>query len=464
MSVSIEDLGHDQDYYILSNDDDLSQIHLSKGELSKNTDAIGKTADRLIDIAKNALVNKSPNFKMCASVAYGYTKRHFSHLDTNSNKIEESLSLLFRNKISAESLKEMKENNHDWYRLVMNNHMHHQIHASDAPLLDGVASLPIVGKAAAFSDLEKTVEDSEIIWKKEGAVQFITDHNLKLKDHYFAGASGILPGSASAPKVGNELSPFLKVPASNEHKVWVMTSMKHKGAICLGGDHVYLGLEDKEGNVSFFGQYSKNRKAPWYTFLKRYEVAVESPDRYAGLPLTNYYQTKREVSISKEQFNSLKMDLVNDLKNKNTNRRGSALTDNCAGYVASKLGKIGIDINAKRSVGSIIFRKFLEFLPKSISKPISGIFGILPKALKKALYYLPIPAIPLFITGLTFSIVSFFTNNKKATVDVSILDLIIRPWEFTCNHPHAVYEWQMEGDTPKKQEDLSILAPSLDPA
>jgi hypothetical protein len=462
MSTSVEDLGHDQDYYILPNDDDLSQIYLSKGELSKNTDAIDKTADRLIDIAKKALLNKSPDFKMYASVAYGYTKRHFAHLDTNSSKIEESLSLLFRNKISAEYLKEMKDNNHDWYRLVMSNHMHYQILASDAPLLDGVASLSIGGKASAFSDLEKTTEDNKIIWKKEGTIQFVTDQNLKLKDHYFAGASGILPGSPSAPKPGNELSPFLKVPASNEHKVWVMTSMKQKGAICLGGDHVYLGLEDKEGNVSFFGQYSKNRKAPWYTFLQRYEVAVESPDRYAGLPLTNYYQTKREVSISEEQYNALKMDLVNDLQNENTHRRGSALTDNCAGYVASKLGKIGIDIKAKRSVGSIFFRKCLEFLPKSISKPITGFLNLLPKTFKRALYYFPIPAIPLFITGLIFKIASLFTNNKKATVDVSILDLAMKPWEFTCNHPHAVYEWQMEGDAPKRQEDLSILAPSLD--
>jgi hypothetical protein len=130
----------------------------------------------------------------------------------------------------------------------------------------------------------------------------------------------------------------------------------------------------------------------------------------------------------------------------------SVMKGNCVSYVLKilRLG-LGLEVNAtmhglhvmlKAWVPNSWYRAFFNRFDPWYSKKSD--FA------KKGLYFLPFVYIPSFLLG----IAALFTrqNNYQEIRDFSFLDLIIRPWKLSCEHPLALH---------RKLDEVGDLIPKL---
>ena len=117
----------------------------------------------------------------------------------------------------------------------------------------------------------------------------------------------------------------------------------------------------------------------------------------------------------------------------------SVLKGNCVSYVL-KILRLGVGIEMDASMhGLHIMLKAL--LPHSVYRAFFERFhdwyGNRTSITKKALFFLPFIYIPSFFLG----VAALFTrqNNYQEMRDFSFLDLIIRPWKLSCEHPLALH-------------------------
>ena len=454
--ATLNQLAFQKKLYVLKGDEQ-SVEKISKKQVNTLGKEVQSTAETLYKLASEAFKKKSSDFKLLASISFDYTSRHLKKFDSEDSTHLKNLSLLFREKVTPSQLKELIATQKDgfdtstkaakdkfqWTQIVLENRLHYQYHAADVELSSDHLSLPVNGKLVNFADVEIEEKDGVKTFKLEGKEIFKTDEKGMFKDYHSHGASGILPGTALKPNSEHLHAPFLKKEPTGSHQVWVCTSFKSPDRPATMGDHTYLGLEDPEGNVNFYGQFGTNEKVSFHNAMRHFVVGVEAPDRYAGLPIVRNMNTQTVKPITKENFETLREQFEDDFKNDNL--QGSFLRHNCTNYAVERLGKIGIEIDAKMTNEEWLGRNFISILPKSLADKSISAYEKLPSLAKKVLHFV---LVPFYLAQLFCHVVlwptAYFTEKNKADSDISIFDAIFRPWNVYSNHPLKVYEWQRE--------------------
>lgn len=398
------------------------------------------TAKVLINLANRAFQSQDKSYRWLAAFAFDYSKKHLSEMKPKSDEYFESLTLIFNKTITTAELKRVHDT--DWMRIMQKNFIHYGILASGSSYMSGTAAFPIGKESILFDELKSELLGEKILWRKGAEIVFVTDKDHKLKNYYFCGVSGILPGTAKNPEQKNELPPYMKVPGSGSHYVWVNTSFKVPNRVCFFGDHGYLGLEDDQGNVAIYGDYGavNNANLGCRDAIRHVPVGVEAPDSYVGVPETGYVPKRIKIKITEEQYSLLKESAIHSIQDKEM--QGSLLKQNCTKYVVDQLVKVGLHPDTEMSAAHFFARKLLKFIPFGIGRFIVEKISNLPKYVLNFLHFIPIIYIPNFIFGFSLWLGAILTEENVSDSDIKLLDLIFKPWSFSAYHPFELARWQ----------------------
>ncbi len=408
-----------------------------------------QTGNLLHKLAVKALNEANPSASELSDITYQYVRRHVEPLHGKTMQSYNSYALLFKNAISPTKLADVERKQRFsgfnpltsdeldkeilWKELIDQNKLHYAINTSGVKLDSSKLSLPIQGEIVSLEDLEISKDEAkqQFVWSNSGKEVFRTSYNSKLEGYHFHGISGILPGTSTKPSREFLHAPFSKTDPSGEYKVLICSAINNPGVPRFMGPHSFIGLEDPQGNQTYYGQ----------TMNSSLQMSVENPDRYKSLPATTYINTEVKKTITKESFEKLRADFEKDMLD---GLQGSSyFKNNCSGYVVKKAASVGIKIEAEVSNTEWLYLNFIYLLPKFLAKPLKRGYESLPSYFRKALHFI---AFPFYAASVIANLVIWSSGFFYKTVrkDISLLDIFFRPWRVHSNHPIKLYEWQQK--------------------
>jgi hypothetical protein len=155
------------------------------------------------------------------------------------------------------------------------------------------------------------------------------------------------------------------------------------------------------------------------------------------LPKSSHSFKKVTLSVSKEQYEQLMKKIMADKSN--PDHDVSLIRGNCTSYVRELMHSIGVEVTTDMHVMEMFFRKLA---PHSWIRVFDRIADSMPSWLKKAFCFFPLVYIPSVFFGLVAWVFSRHNINNKPS-DVSLFDVIFKPWTIGGDHPFSLRRWQL---------------------
>jgi hypothetical protein len=352
-----------------------------------------------------------------------------------------ALSLRLGGNIPVDWLKEHPK----FKKFIKNNYLHHRLFVLRLPLPFDKKK----GAALPFRENDKTTwiywseireEDYDFYLGKR--VLFETDNQYRLIPSYTCLYLGICHYDVS---IDPKWEPFQVIDPKdwgNKHilEVWTVSLPMSKPPM-FQRTHAYLVLKDDQGNVRSVGQDVLVDRANYRIteILNRKSGfgKITTPDIYTFYPINARRFWHITLEITEEEHDRIVRIVEKDKVNKEHSM--SVLKGNCVSYVLKILKEgIGIQMDASMHGLHIMLKAFMpNSWYRAFFKRFDPWYEGLSDFTKKALYFLPIIYIPSFLLG----VAALFTrqNNYQEIRDFSFLDLIIRPWKLSCEHPLALH-------------------------
>ncbi len=348
--------------------------------------------------------------------------------------------------------------NKEFKQFVKSNYLHHRLFALRL-------ALPFDEKKGAAIPIQEGDHTKWVYWSElekhadhfyfEGKLIFKVDERSRLISEYTCLHLGICKYNVG---VDPKWEPFqVADPAEWNHKyvleVWTVSLPMLKPPM-FQRTHAYIVLKDNKGNVRSVGQDVLVDRANFrVTELLNRKPGfgkITTPDIYTFYPTNARRFWHISFEISKEEHSRI-IDIVEKDKT-NKEHSMSVLKGNCVSYVLKILREgVGIQLDASMHSLHIMIK---EFLPHSwyraLFKNFNNWYANQSSFVKKAVFFLPIVYIPSLLLG--FAALFTRQNNYQEIRDFSVVDLIIRPWKLSCEHPLALH---------RKLEAIHSLLPAL---
>lgn len=351
------------------------------------------------------------------------------------------LSLRLGGNIPPEWLKE----NPRFRKFIKNNYLHHRLFVLRMPLpfdRKRGAALPIKDGEQSKWVYWSEIEEKERHFYADEKLLFVTDNHYRLLSKYTCLYLGICDYDVS---MDPKWEPFqIADPLEWDNKyileVWTVSLPTIKPPM-FQRTHAYVVLKDNKGNVRSVGQDVLVDRANYRVteILNRKPGfgKITTPDIYTFYPKNSRRFWNVSFEITKEEHDRI-IDIVERDKI-NKEHSMSVLKGNCVSYVLKILKEgVGIEMDASMHGLHIMLKAFLpNSWYRAFFNQFHSWYGNRTILVKKALFFLPIIYIPSLLLG----IAALFTrqNNYQEIRDFSFLDLIIRPWKLSCEHPLALH-------------------------
>ncbi len=343
-------------------------------------------------------------------------------------------------------------------KFIKNNYLHHRLFALRI-------ALPFDEKRGAALPLKDGDQTDWMYWNeiKENQFQFLykenivfeTDRQYRLIPGYTILYLGICKYDVA---IDPKWEPFqVADPAEWGNKyvleVWTVSLPMLKPPM-FQRTHAYIVLKDNKGNIRSVGQDVLVDRANYRVteILNRKPGfgKITTPDIYTFFPRNSRRFWNVSFEITEEEHNRIISLVEQDKLNKEHSM--SVLKGNCVSYVLKilKIG-VGLDIDASMHGLHVMLKAFLpNALYRALFSRFHTWYARQSPILKKALFFLPIIYIPSLLLGFT----ALFTrqNNYQEIRDFSVLDLFLRPWKLSCEHPLALH---------RKLEAIGPIIPKL---
>ncbi len=364
------------------------------------------------------------------------------------------LSLRLGGNIPPEWLKE----NPLFRKIIKANYLHHRLFVLRVALPFDEKK----GAALPFKEGDQTkwiywseIQENDYHFYSNEILLFETDNQYRLLTKYTCLYLGICDYDVG---IDPKWEPFQRAdPAEWQGKyileVWTVSLPLIKPPM-FQRTHAYIVLKDNQGSVRSVGQDVLVDRANYRIteILNRKPGfgKITTPDIYTFYPTNSRRFWNVSFEITKEEHDRIVAIVEKDKINKEHSM--SVLKGNCVSYVLKILKEgVGIEMDASMHGLHILLKSMLpNSWYRAFFEQFHDWYGSRSSFVKKVLFFLPIVYIPSFLLG----IAALFTrqNNYQEIRDFSFIDLIIRPWKLSCEHPLALH---------RKLDAIQDLIPKL---
>jgi hypothetical protein len=351
----------------------------------------------------------------------------------------------------------LKEN-FEFRKFIKSNYLHHRFFALRIPLkfdAEKGAMLPFARAEETVWIAWNEIKNEGFVFKKDDELLFETNKQYVLLNNYTVLHQGFTKYNVG---IDPKWEPFMWAdPREWGQKyvleVWTVSLPEVKPPM-FQRTHAYIVLKDNEGRVRSVGQDvlvdRDNFRITEILNRKPGFGKITTPDIYTFYPLNARRFWHTSIEITKEEHDRVISIVEKDKANKEHSM--SVLKGNCVSYVLKilRLG-LGLEVNATMHGLHVMLKAWLpNSWYRAFFKKFDPWYSQRSDLAKKGLYFLPFVYIPYFLLG----IAALFTrqNNYQEIRDFSFLDLIIRPWKLSCEHPLALH---------RKLDEVGDLIPKL---
>jgi hypothetical protein len=210
------------------------------------------------------------------------------------------------------------------------------------------------------------------------------------------------------------------------------------------GDHTFVEMRDAEGRCYSIGDYPDPlidpTSEPTTSLFSARQRSIRAPDWYSLYPVDKRNLEKFSILLSQNDFDALLAHYQVDRESQNG--EFTPLTGNCSSYQVQSLKEVlGIELDSKLRWGGYLIRRiFPKWIQDGLFSFWDATVGQLPEGVQKALYFFPLYYIPSLVFGLLIKILSSSTDEERTATDITIFDLVFRPWNFYFEHPVIIRE------------------------
>lgn len=329
--------------------------------------------------------------------------------------------------------------------LIQNNYLHHRLLALRLALpFDEKlgAALPICDKHTTQWVFWENIEEKNGQFYTGKHLLFETDSKYRFVSNYTCLYSGICKYHVA---IDPKWEPF-QVQDPKEWgckymlEVWTVSLPISKPPM-FQRTHAYIVLKDNKGNVRSVGQdVLVDRSNCRYTEIFNRKPGfgkITTPDVYVFFPKNSRRFWHISFEITEAEHDRIIAIVEKDKLNKEHSM--SVLKGNCVSYVLKILREgVGLEMNVSMHGLHILLK---EWLPNAWYRALFGKFDTWyakqSEWVQKGFFFLPFVYIPHLLVGMV--VLFARQNNYKEMRDFSFMDLIIRPWKLSCEHPLALH-------------------------